>query len=912
MIKDRKTIDALLWKNIKRLEQPGWSFAYDCNLNPPEVWDTAELKVLIVFLSDGSARAVSSTDLALNGLIKHNFGDRVFVDLCYFPLPKTREVLDELEIPWMIGDVSHAPAEDYDIVFVSNSIINERHNLYVYFRKSGIEPWANKRLQDSNVPLFLMGGSSVAVGASFYGNSEDGTGRSLVELTYAGFAEKYLKEIVGDLIELKKQEKLKDKRYVLDYLYKYPCVFSPLDYEWVYKSNSIEITEIKKLNPKAHDVGEIEFAKPTSDILKEPIGFSYKILHSEGSFDSVDEIISYGCSSGGSCRFCEEGGLVSWREVELQTLLEKIKRSKKLSLANSYNSYSYNTPYHSQLNDILWNAANMFDSISAIAFRADIVAAKPDFVKMFRTLGAQRQTVAIEGISDRIRNGYLNKNLSWEELRNACKAFFENRFMQMKLFLILTGLEEKDDFDEFWREMDKIYEMRAQMGASTFFVFSFTAQVYFPNTPLQYEPRRSSQNLLIRKRNLGEFIDEVHKRGSRVRFSSRGRDTIYEQLLLDLGPLFTKYYERAYEQLGFVFSNSISEKLVDATLDWAQRLDKLSIDTILGSRTYDFIFPDSLVHTNNQKFLIKSHKKAVKFISEPMCLPTLAKPKSGGCLACGQCGTAEEIQKVQNRVIDKSEHSLLDIQLSVSANRPRHRVRAVFEASYLANAINKKALATYYLTKMYSEQSETISRIENDPFYWGSSKDFPLYFYGKYFVDITSKTPIPTGVDKSKYSSKFVKLVSIMEMPFGSKVSIKDYALMLVCVPFDDRFMNRLTQMPFNVFPFDDSTSMQQKWSEFEDKQVLPPQIKVVGDKLYLLMDMPLKANVLKYLSMGSCYSYRKMLELADVRVLGYYSRAQYRTCKVCNKNSTYVDLTTNKIAENCILCSGKVLLAKV
>ncbi len=83
--------------------------------------------------------------------------------------------------------------------------------------------------------------------------------------------------------------------------------------------------------------------------------------------------------------------------------------------------------------------AKRISYISVIAFRADVVSAVPDYIRFLKALGTFRITVAVEGISERIREAFLNKNLTWDQILKTAEYVFREKFVMMKFNLIYTG-----------------------------------------------------------------------------------------------------------------------------------------------------------------------------------------------------------------------------------------------------------------------------------------------------------------------------------------------------------------------------------------------------------------------------------------------------------------------------------------
>lgn len=134
---------------------------------------------------------------------------------------------------------------------------------------------------------------------------------------------------------------------------------------------------------------------------------------------------------------CKEGAEgATWREFAPDAIIENMEVLKRAHAPNVLSFFSYNSNYYSQINDLYKATADKFSYISAIAMRSDVLGAVPDYIRMLKHMGIFRVTVALEGISDHIRNNVLNKCLSWDHYLQAIEQVFSQRFVMLKSNLI--------------------------------------------------------------------------------------------------------------------------------------------------------------------------------------------------------------------------------------------------------------------------------------------------------------------------------------------------------------------------------------------------------------------------------------------------------------------------------------------
>ena len=1233
-INDHRKIDSLLFKNAHMLSSPGWFFAYDTNLDKPERWDKAKLKVLLLFLSQGATRSVSSTDLALVSIFKDVLGKDLFMDVSYLPTKRNCDILDELNLPWVFGAVSHRPISDYDVVFVSNSTVDEKYNIIPIFDKSDFPLYATQRLENPDLPLVIYGGAAATDGEPLYGKV--GKHQSLVDVTYVGFAESYADKLINILHKRKIDGILKDKKATIKNLYKLPCIYNPLAYEHVFKEDNWDIKEIKKVDSDAPD--KVKFAScSTEDINRFP-GFELKTLYNDGNYDSVDIEISKGCSGGNVCNFCvargtkvvtakgfkniedlkigdkvatkngwqivkkthvlgkmpalklvlnngdslvcsayrhrvetpegwvyvknleagdriyvgvenftevldeacgrihfdekdfngrfvypdEIDGDLAWlagywygdgclsksyvlavKEAEKQKILailkkmgfegewerydgpsrkvfkiavsrcfsrfivavteqifntgwkarefisgyvqadgwvnsnfgvdlvtsnpvklekvrvlvralgyrgsvkaykrrafegynskesmryvlhisaddfvllekptkgksisydtarvlgidlaqevemfditldephqyypnfisshqchegqahawrqksfEKIKKemdaARFRSFANTYSSYSYNTNFHTHYEDIMAYASATYPKISSISMRADEIAARPDYFRMMKFIGMQRITLGLEGLSERVRNGYLNKSLSEEQMMGALETSYKNRLMQCKIFLILTGIEEKEDWDAGIDFLKKAIALRDSLGANTHLKVSFSVLCHYPHTPLAWE-RRASILHTLNKGKISYFIDKCREIGVGVRFSSRGKAAVYQQLSLDGGRPLTAIYEKLYRETGWVYYRSVPDSIVERLLELTKEFGLPGHEKLFGARPFDFIFPNSTIEVKNEKFLIDAAKMLRERKWEKYCLRTQASPQVKNCAGCGLCKNKEENEHMRNRDTNTSKATVDSVIANLSMNKPRNRYRFTFEIPQKFDFLGKKSLGHYVLTKMVPEKFKPHVygvASTSDPLRWNYHPEMPHPVHGAYILDLLTREPMDLdSLDMNP--SSILRPKTVKELPVkGSHIKHSDFVLLHLTTQMSPKLLEALKAKGFNEFPYI-KNDQPLDW-EFIDGSGVQPLFKKTNVYNFL-MYVPIRANIVKFLAVQLNSPYYKVLEKIFIqnRSLYYLRRFPGFQCKSCGADSV-INLADMKPIPLCPSCFQKYLFNRI
>jgi hypothetical protein len=80
-----------------------------------EDYDNAKLRILVVFPSPASTKAVSMTAAVLNDYVISSCPG-VFIDFAYVPEQDDLKFYDKANMPYALGNVTHLDASHFDIV----------------------------------------------------------------------------------------------------------------------------------------------------------------------------------------------------------------------------------------------------------------------------------------------------------------------------------------------------------------------------------------------------------------------------------------------------------------------------------------------------------------------------------------------------------------------------------------------------------------------------------------------------------------------------------------------------------------------------------------------------------------------------------------------------------------------------
>jgi len=123
---------------------------------------------------------------------------------------------------------------------------------------------------------------------------------------------------------------------------------------------------------------------------------------------------------------------------------------------------THNCNHYHDYTMLLHDLKQIFPRVTFINMRLEELAKDTEAWEMMKFLGASRLSAPIEGLSDRIRNGILNKNLSMESIETLFDFMIGQGISDLKVGLVWTGFEN----DEDWAEIrEQIMRLKAKAAA---------------------------------------------------------------------------------------------------------------------------------------------------------------------------------------------------------------------------------------------------------------------------------------------------------------------------------------------------------------------------------------------------------------------------------------------------------------
>ncbi len=601
-----------------------WFSGGEPNTMPAAGFCDARLRVLIVRLSEYSEVAAGITHSYLYQMAAAVDGS--FVDMAFLPPERDEKLLRDAAIPLMTGTTSKMPAGAFDVIAISNSVLQELINLPAMLEFSGLPlTFAGRSRQGS--PLVILGGSNSFVHSILHGRpavETDGTG--LVDGVVMGDGE----QVFRRLLEIVRDHRSSERQTLLEMLAdQVPGFYNPAAFRQVFAADG-SLAAVESVSGSFKPV-----ASSKSACRNDSETFTGGPLLYEGAQTS-HVIVSAGCPS--FCSFCKE----SWeqkpyRENSFARVLAAA-RSLKVSMGlREISLMTFNANTCSDIFQLVERLSTMFDRVAIKSQRFDAVVNSPELLDMQFEAGKRTYTCAMEGISERLRT-MLQKNLDEKTILAGIDLLLARNMRQMKVFLIATGYETDADIEEFKLFLEKVKGRCQNSGSRPRLTFSFATLFRAPQTPMQFAPVRPAENVLAQL--LKKLAAIVETAGFEARISSGPEDALVSEFIAFADRRHTPLLVEASITHGFRYRGEISRRVLEF---WRAALKKRGLRSLAESeRTAATVMPWDDIDTGVEKsFLFKTWQNLQNGREIRACI---AAPWGGGtCSGCGACPSAAEI-----------------------------------------------------------------------------------------------------------------------------------------------------------------------------------------------------------------------------------------------------------------------------
>ncbi|MBU4373380.1 MAG: radical SAM protein [Euryarchaeota archaeon] len=578
-------------KNLHRLEGFRAFFPRsNPTFNNPQFEDSS-LRVLIVRLSPLQNIRESITHHFLFQEVRRALPS-AYIDYAFFPNPKNIPLLLENNLPFFLGIQSIRSISDFDLVLVSNSFTLELLNLPYLFLNTGIPALKSKRRAVK--PVIIMGGSNALMAQCAI--SPDG--ESLVDALFFGEGEGDVSSIASIVNNNKKLPKTEILGILEKEVHGFFDIRAPIP-------DSVGVSPPKQ--PHA------------SHILTD-----YPILNTD--IESTAKLeITQGCPC--FCSFCFEGHTRKpFREYAPQDILGKAIELKLKHAPVEFDFLSFNFNMHSGISRIIADLNELTKFVNFKSQRADIIAMRPELLDIEILSGKRTYTIGVEGISDRMRR-YLHKSLNEKELLLALEHIYAKKPRQLKLFFIITGLENESDRKEFKEFIMKLKRQKIGLSPGCRTIMSFGLLVNLPFTPMQFAPTIKDPDSI--KLIKGDLKRDCETNGFEFRMAQDMDEVMISQHVA-LGGFECFNVVLNFAKKGGYFDG---EHIIGDKNALILSLRLASGEGLYGSKDENYVFPfENLKGTPAKSFLYRMFNEARNFKDSGYCLEG-----KGICIGCGGC-----------------------------------------------------------------------------------------------------------------------------------------------------------------------------------------------------------------------------------------------------------------------------------
>lgn len=498
-----------------------WLRGGEMNTLPLEEFHKRPFKVLFTRLSTYADTATSFTHSMLYEIASEI--DGCFPDIAYLPPASDVAIFSRGGIPWLLGTQAKMGPKKYDVIGFSNSIVQEILNIPPFLSHSGIPLGKRERMKSDDIPIILLGGANALHSTALWGPD------SMIDAVFIGEDPVYVRMLLKVCADGKMAGRTKAR--ILSDLSQVPGVIMPDSPVGTFKRNLSSSS-----GPKMIERGIMPYAS-------EAIG--------EGHLQ-----VSEGCRA--FCSFCSESWIRKpFREFDPVYLIEKARRLKAEMGLEKVNIFSFNFNMYSHLNDLVLGLMPTFSNVGLKSQRFEMLASDPSMLAWEYALGKTTLSCGLEGISARLRR-YLNKGLDEGLLQKSISLVLETKARELKIFLLVTGLEEDQDYSEMERLLDFMRRRKQSAGSGTRVVFSATPLVRFPWTPLEFESSPSSDKC-------AEITVRIEKCVTRAGFEFReamgSREYLISQVLArSSDDRMADAIRGAFARTGFVYYRGIPQE----------------------------------------------------------------------------------------------------------------------------------------------------------------------------------------------------------------------------------------------------------------------------------------------------------------------------------------------------------------
>lgn len=658
-------------------------------------------------------------------------------------------------------------------------------------------------------------------------------------------------------------------------------------------------------------------------------------------FDTDDHTV---CYNGVITHQCHEGAYTGgWVENTPERLVELAKLCRKHTASTTLKAYSFNSNYLSDYKRNIYDWLGVYPRVTFNNMRLEELGLDKDALKMMKLAGYQRMTAPLEGISERIRNNLLNKNLSEKALDSYLEYGMMMGAVDCKVGIVLTGYEEEQDWQAFYDFNMKWRKKCHDMGGNIPFRYKCTLAVHYPHTPIEYIERRAAKRAYYGTYIMpNEWNDKYYQDHIRIKLNGFKHSTFIEQAIVDLGRYATPWMYNYIIRPGYPFYNT--KTIVTHEEAWEAFKGMINPDYFFNERKMDeYISICHRIHIAMHANVIFQAKKILK--DGANATPTIRCLKTyEGCpvdckahvyeksplitfgdawldetgkltgkvweevKGCQRCKTPADRKKVLARELPMSKNA--DDILMYKAPSLELRLRFRIQRKKEYEVLSPRNTAFVFFTK-FLRKSEELCKVfwELDAYhnmFWQSEEDKTYVVSGQQIVDVTftdrkAKEIVESLIQEVNAEANSFRVVSVREVPLTDKIKVDDFNVFY----FESTLSAEFWQ--FAAMNYDGEVKVEGAQGAMEtikDVRLTAPSF-TLRDKVKGYFTVPCKYSPWHYLQGLMAVrriSLSKLLATTSIQCITTV-RESNGTC-MCGKEKAVSDIGTNmqqKVGRDCL-----------
>lgn len=658
-------------------------------------------------------------------------------------------------------------------------------------------------------------------------------------------------------------------------------------------------------------------------------------------FDTDDHTV---CYNGVITHQCHEGAYTGgWVENIPERLVELAKLCRKHTASTTLKAYSFNSNYLSDYKRNIFDWLGVYPRVTFNNMRLEELGLDKDALKMMKLAGYQRMTAPLEGISERIRNNLLNKNLSEKALDSYLEYGMMMGAVDCKVGIVLTGYEEEQDWQAFYDFNMKWRKKCHDMGGNIPFRYKCTLAVHYPHTPIEYIERRAAKHAFYGTYIMpNEWNEKYYAEHIRIKLNGFKHSTFIEQAIVDLGRYATPWMYNYIIRPGYPFYNT--KTIVTHEEAWEAFRALVNPEYFFNERKMDeYISICHRIHIAMHANVVFQAKKILKDGAD--ATPTIRCLKTyEGCpvdckahvyeksplitygdawldesgkltgrvweevKGCQRCKTPADRKKVLARELPMSKNA--DDILMYKAPSLELRLRFRIQRKKEYEVLSPRNTAFVFFTKFLRKSDDLCKMFwELDAYhnmFWQSEEDKTYVVSGQQIVDVTftdrkAKELVENLIQEVNAEAKSFRVVSVREVPLTDKIKVDDYNVFY----FESTLSAEFWQ--FAAMNYDGEVKVEGAQGAMEtikDVRLTAPSF-TLRDKVKGYFTVPCKYSPWHYLQGLMAVrriSLSKLLATTSIQCITTV-RESNGTC-MCGKEKAVSDIGTNmqqKVGRDCL-----------